>query len=216
VGGQSSKLVRASICVACVVTAIVAGCSNKPEPFPRRHRTVAVANAEDDVLVPTTQRSDLLTFSKFSLYATPPEGWKFKRNAADPRAEHISWTSPSGDTAFGAIFFRLPWPLGHDLTLHYGVLPEARRREGTAELLDKRWDREIEGLRFTIRTPKYTAETKMFVRGTRGWAAYSGFQTTRPVNQAELDQAVRAREDAEFGEEIEQKPETRPAADEHR
>ena len=82
--------------------------------------------------------------------------------------------------------------------------------------MNKRWDKEIEGLRFTIRTPKYTAETKMFVRGMRGWAAYSGFQTTRPVNQAELDQAIRAREDAEFGEEIEQKAETRPAADERR
>lgn len=209
-GTQPANLVRLLVCGASLAGVIVIGCSNKPEAFPRRQWPVAVANADDGGL-PTTQRSDLVTFKSFSVFASPPAGWTMKANTADPRAEHIVWTGPSGNTAFGVIFFRLPWPIGHDLTVRYGVLPEARRREGTAELLAKQWDPEIEGLRFTIRTPKYTAETKMFVRGTRGWAAYSGFQTTRPVNQEELEQAARAREDAEFGEEIAPKSQTRPA-----
>lgn len=204
-------ILRASFAGLSALAFIAVGCSNKPEAFPRRRHSIVVANAADDITVPATQRSDLLAFNTFSIYGNPPAGWRKKANTADPRAEHIVWTSPSGNTAFGVIFFHLPWPIGHDLTFRYGVLPEARRREGTAEVLDKHWDPEIEGLRFTIRTPRYTAETKMFVRGTRGWAAYSGFQTTRPVNQEELDQAIHAREDVEFGEEIEPKPATNPS-----
>ena len=208
-GIPTANFVRILVCGASVAGAVAVGCSNKPEPFPRRHRLVAVANAEDDTAFSTTQPSDLLRFKKFTLYASPPPGWRMKVNDSDERAEHVVWTSPSGNTAFGVIFFKLPWPIGHDLTIRYGVLPEARRREGTAEILEKRWDPEIEGMRYTIVTPRYTAATKMFVRGMRGWAAYSGFQTTRPVVQEELDLAIRAREDAEFGEEV---PATRPVS----
>jgi hypothetical protein len=200
VGSLHTNIVRASV-VAISMGAAIAGCASKPEAFPTRHHAAELAYA-DDAMIPATQRSDLHTFSHFSLYASPPEGWTMKDNTGDPRVEHVIWTSPSGNTAFGTIFFTLPFPFGHDITFNYGFLAEARRREGSAEVIEKHWDPEIEGLRFTVKTPRFTVEAKFFVRGKRGWAAYAGTKTTQPVNEAELQQARQAREDAEFGEEI--------------
>ena len=153
----------------------------------------------------------MLTFGKFSVYATPPAGWTSRVHSSDPRAEHIVWSSPSGNTAFGVIFFKLPFPFGHDITFNYGFVAEARRREGQADVLEKRWDPDIEGLRTTVRTPKFTVEAKFFVRGKRGWSSYAGTRTTQPVNEEELQQARLAREDAEFGEELTPPPATKPA-----
>ena len=212
---KPTDILRLTLCAGLLAGAVVIGCSSKPEPFPSQRRRVALASAGDESVAPATQRSDLLAFNRFSVYVSPPLGWKMKINSSDERAEHVVWNSPGGNTAFGVIYFKLPFPVGHDLAFEWGFLPEARKREGSAEVLEKYWDPSIEGLRFTVKTPRYTVEAKFFVRGSRGWAAYSGTKTTQPVNQDELRQARQAREDADFGEELDPAEETpKSAADE--
>lgn len=155
--------------------------------------------------------SDLITLDKFSVYATPPAGWELKRNnAGDDRAEHVVWISPTNRTAFGIIFFKMPFPVGHDLAFRYGFLAEADKREGPVNVVEKRWDEQIEGLRFIVDTQKYRVQAKMFVRGSRGWATYAGTRNDMPLEIAERDQAIAARESADFGEEL-TTPSTRPA-----
>ena len=56
------------------------------------------------------------------------------------------WLSPSGRTAYGVIYFSLPLPVGHDLTL-WGFLDEMRHSEGEATLVSKQWDENLRGLR---------------------------------------------------------------------
>src|SRR6266550_1876403 len=57
------------------------------------------------------------------------------------------WLSPTGDTAFGAIRFRLPLPVGPRLLLGR-FLAEMRRVEQSATLINKQDDPELPGIRF--------------------------------------------------------------------
>ena len=152
-----------------------------------------------------------MTFQTFAVHGTPPAGWAQRTNSIDERSEHITWLSPSGNTAYGTIFFKLPFPVGHEIAFTRGFLAEVRKREGEPEVLDKHWDEQLGGLRFTVRSPKYTVEAKFFVKGLRGYAVYAGTLTDLPVNEAELAEARRARESTRFAREI-KTPSTRPAS----
>ena len=144
----------------------------------------------------------LLTFQTFAVRARPPEGWTQKTNSISDRAEHITWLSPSGNTAYGVVFFRLPFPVGHEFAFSRGFVAEVRKREGEPYLIDKHWDDEIGGLRFTVRSPRYQIEAKFFVKGLRGYAVYAGSLADRPVDVNEFLRARAARESTRFAREI--------------
>jgi hypothetical protein len=71
--------------------------------------------------------------------------------------------------------------------------------EGEATLIEKKWDPNLNALRFVAEGGQYTVRTNLFVRGFVGWAIYAGTLRAYPVNQAELELARRAREDTAEG-----------------
>jgi hypothetical protein len=128
----------------------------------------------------------------------PPLGWKPDPLKQSGNHTNQVWLSPTGNTAYGVIFFRLPLPVGHELAL-WGFLNEMRASEGDAILLEKHWDPQLNALRFTAEGGKYVVRTKLIVRGFNGWAVYAGSLRAFPVNQIELEIAERAREDTLVG-----------------
>ena len=123
---------------------------------------------------------------------SPPAGWKAEPLKVAERSQHRVWISPSGDTAYGVIFVRLPLPVGSDLAL-IGFMMEMKKTEGDGKLLDKR--RDAAGvLRFIAEDPKHTIFARLITDGWLCWITYGGTLTGKPVNVAELLLASRARE----------------------
>jgi len=135
-----------------------------------------------------------------SLDATvaPPIGWQIDKNTTDADHAHQVWISPSGKTAYGVIHFKMPLPVGHDWAL-WGFLREMRRNEGTAEVQEKKWDDELDALRFIAVGGRYTVRTILRVQGFDGLAAYAGTLTGQSVEDAELKIAEDARERTFWG-----------------
>jgi hypothetical protein len=123
----------------------------------------------------------------------PPIGWHTDPPKRSSRHDHQVWISPSGRTAYGVIYIRLPLPVGYDLTL-WGFLREMRRAQGEANLLQELWDPNLSALRFVAEGGLYRIRTNLFVNGFDAWAVYAGTLRDQPIDAIELDLAERARE----------------------
>ena len=124
---------------------------------------------------------------------TPPKGWIAQPLKFSDRHMHQIWLSPTGDTAFGAIRFRLPLPVGPRLLLGR-FLAEMRRVEQTATLISREDDPQLPGIRFVAESSIHRVRVNLITHGFRGWAFYAGTIVGKPDNPAELELAERARE----------------------
>jgi hypothetical protein len=128
----------------------------------------------------------------------PPIGWSPQKLQGSARHTHQVWQSPTGNTAYGVIHFRLPFPVGHELLL-WAFMNEMRRDQGQARLIEKRWDANLGGIRFVTEGGLYRIRTNLVVRGFDGWAVYAGTFRSGPILPDELALAERAREYTEVG-----------------
>ena len=126
-------------------------------------------------------------------FCDPPIGWKPDPIKSDANHVHQIWLSPTTDTAYGIIHFKLPLPVGADLALS-GFLAQMKKTEGDATLLERHDDPHLPGIRFTARGGVYTIRANLIVRGWEGWAVYAGTERGKPIDSIELDFALRARE----------------------
>jgi hypothetical protein len=124
---------------------------------------------------------------------TPPVGWTPQELKFSDRHTHQIWLSPTGDTAYGVIRFKLPLPVGYRLLLNR-FLAEMRRVEQTATLISKQDDPDLPGIRFVAESSIHRVRVNMTIHGFRAWAFYAGTIVGRPENKAELELAERARE----------------------
>ena len=123
-----------------------------------------------------------------------PEGWTLELHKERDNSEHRTWVSPTGKTAFGVIFFKLPLPVGAELAFKYGFLPAMRQAEGEAKVIEQSWNRATRSLDFVVEGGKYTLRAAMFVRGLRGWTYYAGTLRGQDEDQIELKLAEDARD----------------------
>jgi hypothetical protein len=133
-------------------------------------------------------------------YVNVPDGWHaraLEQDPASPHSFHRVWVSPTTRTAYGVIHFSLPLPVGHELAL-IGFLQQMKRNEGQAELMEKRWDPNLSGLRFVAGGGEHTIRGNLLVRGFEGWVIYAGTVRDFPIIQEELALAERAREYTEL------------------
>jgi hypothetical protein len=131
-------------------------------------------------------------------FADPPIGWKPDPPKIDANHVHQVWVSPTTDTAYGIIHFKLPLPVGAGLALA-GFLDQMKKTQGDATLLERQDDPKLPGVRFTARGGVYTLRANLIVQGWEGWAVYAGTQRGKPIDSIELDFAVRAREHTAVG-----------------
>jgi hypothetical protein len=140
-------------------------------------------------------RSDLLAIT------TPPDGWVSEPIKQSDKHTHQLWISPSGRTAYGILYFKLPWPIGQELTLR-GFLNEMKKTEGSATLLKKGKDPNLPGLRFVAEGGLYLVRANLIVDGWRGWAIYAATKVKMDVDAKELELATRARESTRVGADV--------------
>src|SRR4051812_10699707 len=107
-----------------LLLSVVVGCqSHKPRRAPAVPTSQAVRLAEAEGLTPPTKDPVL------AAVVVPPAGWKAEPLKETEKHKHQVWLSPSGNTAYGVIFFTMPWPVGQDLAL-WGFLQQMKRTEG--------------------------------------------------------------------------------------
>lgn len=131
-------------------------------------------------------------------WVVPPVGWELDPPKVTGQHIHKTWLSPTRDTAYGVILFKLPIPIGYDLAL-WGFMREMRRSEGEAVLLDKLLDSDLPGMRFEAEGGRYHIRAWLTTSGFRGWCAYAGTLRGQEVRESELRQAIAAREKTRFG-----------------
>lgn len=135
----------------------------------------------------------------------PPKGWVAQPLKFSDRHTHQIWLSPTGDTAFGAIRFKLPLPVGPRLLLGR-FLVEMRRVEQSATLLNKEDDPDLPGIRFEAESAVHRVRVNLITHGFRGWAFYAGTVVGKVENAAELELAQRAREASSPGLPLDYQP----------
>jgi hypothetical protein len=160
----------------CLVGAT--GCRSTPKP-----------PASQPALAPNQVRLE-----KLDLVVTPPAGWQRDADKVGDRSTTVVYVSPTGQTAFGVIAFKLPFPVGHDWAL-WGFLQNMKKSEGRADLVEKKWDESMSALRFIAEGGRFKVRTNLFVRGTQGWAAFAGTKAGEAENPAELKEAETARDE---------------------
>lgn len=177
-----------------------AGCVAHPEP---QKATSAYATGMGvTTTAPTTLPAALESFLDPDVEAQvcPPAGWKLDPPKGTAQHTHKTWLSPTRDTAYGVIRFKLPLPLTDEMAL-WGFLREMRRKEGDAVLLEKQDDPTLPGLRFVAEGGIYRVRTNLTVKGFRGWCVYAGTLRAKPENLSELSEAIRSRDATKVGTE---------------
>ena len=142
--------------------------------------------------------SRLELFAPVKALVEVPSDWTAQPLKSNDRLVHETWLSPSGNTAYGIILMYLPWPAGPDLTL-WGFLNHMRESEGSAKLLNKRWDENLPGYRFVAEGGLYEIRVNLIVRGNTAWAVYAGTRLDHSIAKNELELAERARDDTRVG-----------------
>jgi hypothetical protein len=173
-----------------VVLLFSTACHTPPQSASDRDRAIALAIASG--LHPPMPNTDVQAM------VVPPVGWSAEPLKSSDQHAHQVWISPSRNTAYGIIYFTLPWPVGQDLTL-WGFLQQMKKTEGRADLISKESDDQLPGLRFVAQGVIYTVRTNLIVSGFHGWAVYAGTINQKPVDDKELLTAIRAREQTRVG-----------------
>lgn len=128
----------------------------------------------------------------------PPVGWKPQALKTTPNHKDQVWLSPTGDTAYGVIHFRMPFPVGQNLAF-IGFLKQMKKTQGEATLLDRRDDPSLPGIRFIAQGGIYVIRANLLAAAWDGWAVYAGTLKSGPILPNELDFAIRAREHTRVG-----------------
>ena len=139
-------------------------------------------------------------------FVVPPTGWVLDKAKVEEDNSHLVWLSPTGDTAYGVIYFKAPafisWlPKGR--YLHGKVLDafmdEFRKDQGESTLLSQTWDDKLDAMRFVAEGGLYKIRPILRVRGRNGWAVYAGTLRERDENAEELAVATQSREVTRVG-----------------
>ena len=128
----------------------------------------------------------------------PPVGWKPQALKSTPDHNDQVWLSPTGETAYGVIHFRMPLPVGRSLAFT-AFLSQMKKTEGDATLFYKHDDPSLPGIRFIAQGGMYVIRANLLVSGWDGWAVYAGTLKSGQILPKELDFAVRAREHTRVG-----------------
>jgi hypothetical protein len=129
----------------------------------------------------------------------PPAGWTADPIKRSRNHAHQAWLSPSRNTAYGVIRINLPLPfIGPDVVLPR-FLEQMRESEGEAELLSRRSDPRLPGIRFVAEGGQYRLRANLVTRGFRAWAVYAGTLRSAPEQPDELELAEDAREETRVG-----------------
>jgi hypothetical protein len=163
---------------------VLGGCHSPTKPAATQPAIAGLCPATRDAVV----QADVV----------PPLGWSAEPLKSTDKHKHQVWLSPSKNTAYGVIYFTLPWPVGPDLAL-WGFLQQMKSSEGDATLISKRWDDNLGGFRFVADGGIYRVRTNLIVDGFHGWAIYAGTLRGKPVQEAELKMAEQARERTRVG-----------------
>ena len=145
-------------------------------------------------LTPLELRKDL------EAWVDPPIGWRADDIKENARHVHQVWLSPSGDTAYGVIAMKLPWPVGPDLLL-WAFLDRMKQTEGQAQVLVKQRDDKLPGYHLVLDGNHYCLRCTLTVHDWRAWAVYAGTVRSAPILQNELELAEKARDDTVVGAE---------------
>lgn len=178
----------ALVAALLAVLAGLAGCCSARKP------TQAGSSAASD----TVGLSPPFFDPDVQAWCDPPTGWKPQPLKSTPDHNDQVWLSPTGDTAYGVIHFRMPLPVGADLA-YIGFLSHMKKMQGEAIVLDRHDDPDLPGVRFVAKGGLYVIRANLKVLGWDGWTVYAGTLKSGPILPNELDFAVRARDHTRVG-----------------
>lgn len=122
----------------------------------------------------------------------PPPGWVAQPLKLDARHAHQVWVSPTGDSAYGVIYFKLPIPVSAEFVLPF-FMHAMKAKEGEATLVSKVDDPKLPGVRFEAEGGLYHIQANLMTAGFEGWAVYAGRLQHKAPNERELALARLAR-----------------------
>ena len=160
-----------------LLTTVLAGCrSNDPVPQTAVEAKLRGLHADTDVLA----------------QCRPPLPWQPKPLEHFPRSVQRVWLSPTGRTAYGVIYIRLPLPVGPDLVL-WRFIADMRDMEGDGRLISRERNGGGE-IRFVAETPRYRFNARLHTASRNAWVIYAGVRRDEPPDAEEFSVAESARD----------------------
>ncbi|HWB52653.1 MAG TPA: hypothetical protein VG722_00605 [Tepidisphaeraceae bacterium] len=171
--------------LALLVLLVTLQSCQAPRPV-QRHKAVAELS------------SGLRPWPSVDAWVDPPAGWSIQPLKRDSRHTHEIWISPSGNTAYGVIYFNLPLPVSADFVLPF-FIEAMRLTEGNAGLLWHEYDPKLPGVRFEAEGGAYRIQAYLVTAGFHGWAVYAGRLRDKPLEISEFRHAQAARDKTQLG-----------------
>lgn len=181
-----TRFVRPRLVAPLMAALLCFGCAASPKPN--------LAQIHAGWSGPTVRGLEFPTYNPdVDAVCDPPVGWKPDTLKIKPNHTHQAWASPTGQTAYGVIYFKLPLPVGQNLAFN-GFLSSMEKDQGDLTLLERHDDPALPGIRFVAEGGHYLIRANLIVSNWEGWAVYAGTLRGGRVIPEELDFAVRARE----------------------
>ena len=191
--------------IAAVATLLVSlsatpGCSRSTLREDDRPAAAVVRDAQDG------PRFDGRFDPRVEAFILPPQGWEMDPPKINDVRTHLTWLSPTGDTAYGVVYFDVPMiasfmPGGrflHDKAAD-GYLEEFGKEVGGATEVAREYDDDLNAMRVTADGGPYRVRNVLRIRGRKGWSVYAGTLLANDVRADELAVAVAAREATRVG-----------------
>jgi hypothetical protein len=122
--------------------------------------------------------------------AAVPRTWEQIGPIKNALYSHTQWRSPSGHTAVGAAYIRLPLPLSADLLIFLARLEYSKQRNDGQ--IASRWTDALGREWFDAENDKYHVRGYALAQGFEGWFVYFGYKVTEPPEMSEISLAARS------------------------
>jgi hypothetical protein len=181
---MATSCARLTLSAACLSLAWLSGCCSPNIPLqPPTTQSLSAIGLSDPYPIP-----------QVDAVVAPPAGWRADSIIAESDNTHQVFVSPTGDTAYGIIHFKMPLPVPASWT-YPSFLSNMKERAGEATVIvPAQKDDTLPGLRFTVDSGDYRMRINLICKGLRGWSVYAGSLRARPENVREIELAERARD----------------------
>jgi hypothetical protein len=124
--------------------------------------------------------------------AAAPAKWQALALKRHSLYTDMQWKSPSGSTAVGVAYVKMPLPLGARGLVWFARTRYAKQSDG-GRVIDE-WVDHLGRAWFEAENNKYHVRAFVVTKGFEAWVVYMGRKTTVPTDVSELALAARAME----------------------
>jgi hypothetical protein len=181
--------VRATALFASVVAgvALTTGCQLQPAVSTSRlihHQQLVESDGLDDAA----------TFDALRAQCAPPQHWTKLPLQRSALFTHQQWKSPTASTGVGVAYVKMPLPLSAKTIIWFAKGEYQKKDKDQSGKQLGQWTDALGREWFEAENSKFHVRGCVMTRGFEAWIIYTGYKLSKPMQEEEINLAMRAQE----------------------